>query len=514
MPYSGPPLDQPVNIVDLLHTGLDRHPDADALVSADERWTWRELETITNRLASNLRAFGLGSGDRVATLMPNRPALPIFYIACFKAGLVVTPLNYRYTPREIDHALDVSGATALFSHVEREADWAASRHVPKLAHGLITYGGRRNAAAYYDDLVGAGPDTAEFPARDPGEPAAIFFTSGSTGPAKGVTHTVGSLGWLFASAARAIELTEDDVILPASSLSHVGSFGWSLTGLAHGNRVVVARAFDASEVLPLIRAERPTVMFMIPAALLRLLHEHGATREDFASLRVFRCAADKVPAELESEFEHLTGLVIDEGYGMTEAGYVTINPPSGLIKSGSVGRPSPGFELVLSDDAGEETSTDKPGRLFLKSPTLTAGYWNDAAATAEAMKDGWLDTGDVMAVDADGYFWFRGRKKQIIVHDGSNIFPQEVEEALLDHPAVENAGVIGVHDLMHGENVRAYVSLRSGAERPKMQELIDFARDRVGYKAPEEIEFLDEIPLNPTGKVDRVALKARAASHH
>ena len=138
------------------------------------------------------------------------------------------------------------------------------------------------------------------------------------------------------------------------------------------------------------------------------------------------------------------------------------------------------------------------------------GYWNNQQATAETIVDGWLDTGDVMRVDESGYLWFCGRKKQIIIHDGSNICPQEVEEAVAEHPAIEAAGVIGVHDLIHGENVRAYVTLREGAKRPTSAELIHFARERVGYKAPDEIVILDEMPLNATGKVDRVTLKQMA----
>jgi long-chain acyl-CoA synthetase len=170
--------------------------------------------------------------------------------------------------------------------------------------------------------------------------------------------------------------------------------------------------------------------------------------------------------------------------------------------------------LSVRDDDDAEVGTDEPGQLFMKTQARMIGYWNDPEATAKTIREGWLDSGDIMKVDTDGYLWFCGRKKQIIVHDGSNIFPQEVEEALLEHPTVENVGVIGIHDLMHGENVRAYVAVRDGVGRPKEQDLIDFARERVGYKAPEEIEFLDEIPLNPTGKVDRVALKARASARH
>jgi acyl-CoA synthetase (AMP-forming)/AMP-acid ligase II len=138
------------------------------------------------------------------------------------------------------------------------------------------------------------------------------------------------------------------------------------------------------------------------------------------------------------------------------------------------------------------------------------GYWNRPDATAETIKDGWLDTGDIMKADDDGYLWFCGRKKQIIVHDGSNICPQEVEDALLEHDAVAEAGVVGIHDLVHGENVRAYITLKQGTKAPTSQELIRFARARVGYKAPEEIVVLDEMPLNATGKVDRVSLKRMA----
>ena len=159
-------------------------------------------------------------------------------------------------------------------------------------------------------------------------------------------------------------------------------------------------------------------------------------------------------------------------------------------------------------------SENQEGRLWVRTPSLTAGYWNDPKATEERCSGDWFDTGDEMKIDQDGYLGFRGRKKQIIVHDGSNIWPQEVEEALLEHPAVETAGVVGIHDLMHGENVRADVSLKPGAERPKSGALIQFAKARVGYKAPEEVVFLESMPLNPTGKVDRTALKKLAAGDH
>jgi long-chain acyl-CoA synthetase len=181
-----------------------------------------------------------------------------------------------------------------------------------------------------------------------------------------------------------------------------------------------------------------------------------------------------------------------------------------VIKAGSVGIACPGFALAVRDRDGQEVPAETDGSLWIRSPSVMAGYWRRPEATASVFRDGWFDTGDMMRMDRDGYLWFRGRKKQIIVHDGSNIAPQEVEEALLEHPAVLAAGAVGVHDLLHGENVRAYVTVRAGAAAPTCQELIRFARARIGYKAPEEVELLEDMPLNPTGKVDRVTLKRLA----
>jgi acyl-CoA synthetase (AMP-forming)/AMP-acid ligase II len=510
MPLSGPPLDQPVQLPGLLQRGLGAKPDDPALVSAEARWTWRELDQASDRLAANLLGLGLRAGDRVASLMPNRTALVVHYVACVKAGVVAVPLNYRYMPPEIDHALEVSAASLLLAHAERAHDLAASRLARQLPLGVISYGASDRRTPSFEELTRRAPSSVAFEAPSPDGPAVIFFTSGSTGPAKGVTHSLATLGWMVASTAQAFELTADDVVLPGSSISHVGGFLFSFAALAAGARVVVARTFDPDEVLPLLREDRPTVLCMLPAALFSVVRDHGATGEDFSSLRLCRSGSDKVPIELEREFTALTGLLIDEGYGCTETGLVCLNPPSGTIKLGSIGRAIPGFTLSIRGEDGTELPPGGEGRLWIESRSNMVGYWNDPAATAATIRGGWLDSGDLMKADGDGYLWFCGRKKQIIVHDGSNICPQEVEGALLEHAAVAAVGVVGVHDLVHGENVRAYVTLRDGAPRPAGQELIRFARARIGYKAPEEIVVLEQLPLNPTGKVDRVALKRMA----
>ena len=249
---------------------------------------------------------------------------------------------------------------------------------------------------------------------------------------------------------------------------------------------------------------------MLPAPLFGLVRDHGATREDFQSIRRCVSGGDKISAELEHEYTALTGHAIEELYGMTETGTATYNPSGALNRIGSIGQMAPGFTASIRDDDGAEVPAGTTGRLWIKSPSNMIGYWNRPDATAETIVDGWLDTGDLVSADEQNYLWFRGRKKQIIIHDGSNICPQEVEDSLLEHPAVASAGVIGIHDLIHGENVRAYITLRPGVPRPTTAELIQFSKARVGYKAPDEIIVLDEMPTTAVGKVDRVALKRLA----
>src|SRR5262249_55731020 len=250
--------------------------------------------------------------------MPNRLALIVHYLACFKTGLVATPLNYRYMAPEIDHALAVREAGVLLAHVEREEDLAASQLARQLPLGTISYGGKPGPGPAFGELISAEPRLS--PPPSPAAPAVIFFTSGSTGRPKGVTHTHETLGWMFATAAAGLELSPDDLLLAGSSLSHVGAFYVSFAALSMGAGVIVAQTFDGNELLPLLREDRPTVLSMLPSALFALTRDHGARQDDFASLRLCRGAGDTVSADLEQEFTALSGSVIDEAYGLTETG--------------------------------------------------------------------------------------------------------------------------------------------------------------------------------------------------
>jgi long-chain acyl-CoA synthetase len=531
----GPPLAGAAAPLDqLLREGLAADPDAVAIESAYRRLTWAELEEEGARLATGYHSIGLSPGDRLASLLPNRVALAVHYLACFKAGLVATPLNYRYTASQIDHALSVSTAAALVAHAERAADVAASELAGSLPHGTVVFhdapdeevpGAAQGAAALhahddtdvawehrFDDLLAADALTGGLD-FDPDFPAVIFFTSGSTGPAKGVTHTRESLRWMIASAVAAFDLSSDDAFLPASSMSHLGSFLWTLSALSVGGRVVVARTTDAHELLPLLRESRPTVLAMIPAPLWALINDHDLRPGDFSSLRLVRSGSDKVSTELLAEFAEAAGFPIVDGYGMTEVGLATFNRGAEDTRAGSIGTPIAGVTIALRDEEGDSVPAEQIGRIFIKTRSHMAGYWQAPEATAEVLAHGWMDTGDLARADKGGYLWFFGRGKQVIVHDGSNISPFEVEGALVEHPAVALAGVVGVHDAVHGENVRAYITLREGSERPAAADLIRFCRERIGYRAPEEIVVLDDMPLNPTGKIDRVGLKRMAEDH-
>ena len=510
MPVEGLTLATSVDLSRLLEPWVEATPDSPAVHAPDGHLTWRGLDDAATRLAHGYRRLGLASGDRIASLMPNRVSLLAHYLACFRSGLVATPLNYRYAVPEIDHALEVSAAAAIVAHAERAADVTASVRASALP---VVIAEGDDVEPSLEGLMAADPgaETIEPSAAD--DPAAIFFTSGSTGPPKGVTHTLATLGWMVAISAAAFEMTPEDRVLPGSSMSHIGSFMWALAALSAGAQVIVPNTFDAGGIVPLLREHRATVIAMIPAALTALVRDHDVTADDFASLRLCRSGADHVPAALHAEFTALTGLHVDEGYGMTEVGLATLSPPSGEIRVGSVGRPVPCTAISVRDDDLNELEPGTVGRIWINTPGTTVGYWANPDATGEIMREGWLDSGDLAHVDDDGYFWFFGRKKQIIVHDGSNISPSAVENALDEHPAVELSGVVGVHDTVHGENVRAYVTIKDDAEQPTAHDLIEFVRERIGYKAPEEVVFLDELPLNPTGKVDRAALKRLAEDH-
>jgi acyl-CoA synthetase (AMP-forming)/AMP-acid ligase II len=306
MPITGP-LERPIQLSQLLEIGLATKPHEPALVSSYTIWTWQELDQASRRLATHYKALGLKPGDRIASLLPNRGALIVHYLACIRAGFVATPLNYRYQPPEIDHALEVSGASLIVAHTEREADLAKSKFAGGLPCGQVWFSDEKPGAGdirkpsleqlLVDDPRSLDPATLDLPVPPSDAPVFIFFTSGSTGKPKGVTHTHESFGWMIASAIAGLELTPSDIFLPGCSASHIGASLLSLAGLGAGARVDVAHTFDGTELLPLLHSTRPSVLCMLPSALFGLVRDHGAARDDFHSLRLCISGGDKVSCD-------------------------------------------------------------------------------------------------------------------------------------------------------------------------------------------------------------------------
>ncbi|MEM7121641.1 MAG: class I adenylate-forming enzyme family protein [Pseudomonadota bacterium] len=511
MTLTGPALDRSVDLSRLLERGLGQTPDAIAVSSLSEVLTWRELDAQSQNLASHYLDLGLRRGDRIVSLLPNRLQVLVHYLACLRTGFVAVPLNYRYLAHDIDHAIGLTEPRLMIAHAERADDVSQCAGVAGLELGGLSVEGGLPGFGLFEPLTERAGVAAPSDRPGPDDPAVVFFTSGSTGQPKGVTHTQRSLGHIVASLRAAYRITDSDTILPVSSFSHMLAQIMSYAALSVGGSAVVAKDISVGAVMPLMRHHQPTVIAMMPYALTEVVYASDDADAAFEKLRMCDCGGDKVATDLQKKFQQVSGVELAEGYGLTEVGIVTHNPPDGPIVHGSVGPAMAGNEFSVRDAKGNDLGVGEEGVLWVRSPSVMAGYFGDPAATAEVINDGWLNTGDLLRFDDQGYFWFCGRKKQIIVHDGSNISPQEVENVLLENDTIEAAAVVGVPDTLHGQNVRAYVVLKPGVEQLPAAEILERARDRIGYKAPEEIFAIERLPENAAGKIDRVALAKMAS---
>jgi acyl-CoA synthetase (AMP-forming)/AMP-acid ligase II len=493
-----------------------RHaPDKVALWFGDRSWTYAALDDDTDRLAARLTAAGVRAGDRVALFLPNSPELVLAYYACFKLGAVSVPLNYRYRQPEVCYALERSGATTLIAHSDLAVELKSLPFGPLgVAHLYLTGGPAAGPFAPFAGLL-AGPAGSP-PEGDfgPGQPAAILFTSGTTARPKGVMYTHETLCHNCAIQAETFAFTADDVHLVSTAACHAAAFtGQLLPGLATGATCVLTHLPAPADVVQAVETRRVNRVQMLPASLEDLV-EHLEQRPpaDLASWRCCTAGGDVVPLALHERFRKVTGFDVTELYGMTEVLSCITNLPFGLKRLGSIGRPAARTEVRLVDDDDRAVPEGQVGELLVRSAAMMVGYWDDPGATAVALRDGWMHTGDLARRDADGFYWFVGRAKEIIIRGGSNISPLEVEEALAEHPAVHLSCAVGLPDAHYGEVVAAYVMLREdAAPRPAPEGLRRFVAERLAaYKVPERVTIVGELPLNPTGKVDRVKVRARA----
>ena len=497
---------------DLLRRSLETDPARPILESGESWTTAAELERLTSRLSSGLAAMGLEEGDRVAVLLPNNLESIVCYLACFRMRLVAVPLAYQYHPFQIGYALGHSGASILISHHDRIAgldEAGALKMVPRVfvVGGGTTIGSQRSFESLLGSERAIGAETA-----DNDTPAVMMYTSGTTSRPKGVVLTHGALSIGVQKYLARVTLTPDDVALIATSTSRpLALRSQILPTLWTGGRVSLLPSFTVENfVAALRRSPAKTFLTLTPAALGQLLTNPDFHSCDFSHLRLCLSGGDRVPTRLLEDFERLTGVAITEQCGSTETGPYAMNPPFGRKKRGSVGPPVHGVQVAVVDEHGADVATGVVGELRVSGPGIMDGYWNESAQTRKTLKKGWVLTGDLGRYDEDGYLWFVGRRKDVIIRSGNNVAPLEVEAALLEHPAVREACVIGVPDAACGEVPHAYVILLSDANA-NPEELRNFVRSHLAeVMVPTEVHLISEMPYKGPGKIDRELLRMRA----
>jgi fatty-acyl-CoA synthase len=457
-----------------------RTPQRVAIDYLGREVTYAELDRRSDALAATLLARGLVRGDRVATLTGNSPEHVVVFFACAKAGFVLLPLNWRLAAPELRFQLEDAEPSAFLVESEYEALAAATGH----AFEQLAPPDPRDAA----------PVSAEIAGDDP---LLLIYTSGTTGRPKGALLTHANCFWTNLSFDLATGLTGDDVVLQVLPQFHCG--GWNVQPLLawwKGAKVVLERAFEPARVLSLLAQKRVTTLMGVPAIYLFLSHEPAFAEADLSSLRLAVVGGAPMPEELIRVWQ-ARGIEIVQGYGLTEAApnVLCLPPEDAMRKMGSAGKPYPYVEVRLGAES----------ELLVRGPNVFPGYWRNEQATEAAFRDGWLATGDVAERDDEGFYRIRGRLKDMVISGGENIYPAEVEEVLLAHPAVAEAAVVGVPDERWGEVCAAFVVLRGDAGE---NELAEFCLARLArFKVPKSFHVVESLPRNALGKVRKSELK-------
>jgi len=480
-------------------------PDQPWLRFGDEAWAYAEGDALTDRLAAGLLARGVRPGDRVALLFTNAPELVFCFFACFKIGAVAVPLNTRFQAPELLYAVAHCGARILIGQSDLCAPLVpGAAACPPLEQVFVT-GSVLAGTAPFAELE---RPSQPLPAVEPATLAVLLYTSGTTARPKGVMHSHATLRRQSANYLGVVGKAPYSQTLIFTPLCHIAGFSVLLLPATEaGGTITILPRFEPEAVLRTIDANRITLSGALPVMLNALVSSPRTGDFDLSSLRMFLAGGDCVPIELQTRCKARVGVDVDEVCGMTEVMYSHQPVDRGERRPGTIGKPFGDVHIRLEDANGMEVADGETGEIVVRSGAVTLGYWNDPENTQAALRDGAMHTGDLARRDADGYLWFAGRTKDIIISGGSNVSPGEVEDALYAHPGVYEAGVVGVPCSVLGQRVRAYVALKPGAQTTD-RELIDWTATRVAaYKVPETIVFLPVLPKGPTGKVLRKALR-------
>lgn len=492
-------------------------PERPAVLFRGGALSYRALEERSNRLAHALRALGLKRGDRVAIVSPNRPEIVELECALYKLGLVKVALNSRLAPAELNDALANAEPQAVAAGPQHRAMvQAAAAGLPGLRH-FIAFDPSPEEPAHWQDyeaLLAAQPGTHVREVMQADDLAVLHYTSGSTGKLKAAMQTVGNR---HASLRKVImgrmNAGPGDVLMLSGPITHAsGMFIQPM--LFQGASILLMERFVPAEILAAIEQHRVTMAFMVPAMIHALLAEPTRHQHSYASLRLLSYgAAPMSPSRIREAWE-LFGPVLAQGYGAgeTTGGVVALGiadharaiageRPELLL---ACGRPTCESEVEVLNDAGQPVQGDEIGEICVRGPDVFAGYWRAPEQTREVLgEDGWLRTGDLARIDAEGYLFIVDRKKEMLVSGGFNVYPREVETVIAQHPAVYEVCVVGVPDDHWGEAVKAVVVLRDGAQATA-EELMAFCEGRLaGFKRPRSVDFAPQLPKNSNGKLSR-----------
>jgi long-chain acyl-CoA synthetase len=508
------------NLAEMLEDSARRVPDRVALVFGDSRLTYAQVDAMAAQIANLLVARGIQRGDKVALSCPNVPYFPIVYYGTLKAGAVAVPLNVLFKAREIAYHLKDCEARAYFCF-EGTADlpmgaagWQAFNEVEKCEHFFVIPAAPGaespidGAESYFSAIEGQAASFESVP-TDGSDTAVILYTSGTTGQPKGAELTHSNVGYNALVCHRLWELgpTRPDVHLVALPLFH--SFGQTVqlnAGLGLGSTLVLMARFDAAQALALMERERVTFFAGVPTmywALLNALDDSVDAGKIAGNLRRAIAGGSSLPVEIMKQVKDRFHVQILEGYGLSETSPVaTFNHLDREPKPGSIGTPIWGVQLKLIDPEWNAVEgADEIGEIAIRGHNIMKGYYNRPEDTAAAVRDGWFRSGDLARRDSDGYYYIVDRAKDMIIRGGFNVYPREIEEVLLTHPAVSLAAVVGVPHESHGEEVKAFVILEQGAQISE-DELIAWCHEQMAaYKYPRIVEFRESLPMTATGKI-------------
>jgi len=503
-----------LSIGGFLRRAAERHEHKPALIFEGGKISFRQLNSRVNRLAQALLTLGARKGDKVGLLFFNSPEFVETFLAVVKIGAIAVPLNFRLVGQELLYILNHSDTRFLFLGRDfMETIREIHRNLGQVEYYIVAGDSSFSSALMYETILSQAAEDEPRVSVTEEDVGAILYTSGTTGRPKGAVITHKNIIWNEINYIIDKGMRPDDVALLVLPLFHTGGINNLLSHIFLGSTVVLQSAFVPQTVMEAIEKEKITILpAMVPTMYNMILQLPDLERYDVSSVRTATAGGAILPVETKKKIRKLFPHAgIQDTYGLTEATSTgtTLRPDFALQKIACVGKPCFTLEARLVDEKGKEVVPGQVGEILLRGPNVMKEYYKNPEATEEALRDGWLHTGDLAKRDEEGFLYIVDRKKDMIVSGGENIYPKEIEEVIYTHPKILEAAVIGVPDPVWGESVKAVVVLKPGEEMTQ-EEVIAFCKANLAsYKKPRSVDFLPGLPKTGSGKILKNILRER-----